>query len=238
MVGTLAFWNAEGEHLKTTYIARMPESGHETVASDLELELRAVLHERPELDVSFASDGDSVQWTYLEGIAAALPDSGTRTTSFNLDFWHAAGYVEAAAKVALSDEADAGVQAEEWKASLKKHVHGAARVLKSMRYYRDQLEGGARESIEKSINYLAKQAASGRMKYRRSLDLGHPIGSGPVEAAAKTLVDVRMRRSGARYDQHGGQTILTFRSALYSGRLNMLWDHLHKSYTAPVRDAA
>jgi hypothetical protein len=238
MVGTLAFWDAEGEYLKTIYMGRMPESGHETIALDLELELRAVLHERPDLDVAFASDGDALQWHYLEAIAAALPDEDKRTTTFNLDFWHAAGYVDAAAKAALADEDDAKVQAEEWKASLKQHVHGAQRVLKSMRYFRDQLVGERREAMETSINYLAKQSAAGRMKYRTSRDLGHPIGSGPVEAAAKTLVDVRMRRSGARYDQHGGQTILTFRSALCSDRFGMLWYQLHQSYAAEVRDAA
>jgi hypothetical protein len=238
MVGTLAFWNAEGEHLKTIYIARMPESGHETVASELELELHAILRERPDLDVSFASDGDAAQWHYLEGIAAALPDAERRTTTFNLDFWHAAGYVDDAAKAALEDDSDSKVQAEEWKTSLKEHVHGATRVLKSMRYFRDQLSGARRETIETSINYLAKQASAGRMKYRTSRDLRHPIGSGPVEAAAKTLVDVRMRRSGARYDQHGGQTILNFRSALYSDRFAKLWDMLHQSYTATVREAA
>lgn len=238
MVGTLAFWDHEGEHLKTIYIGRMPESGHETVASDVELELHAILHERPDLDVSFASDGDAAQWQYLEGIAAALPDCDTRSTTFNLDFWHAAGYVEAAAKAAIADKDDAEVQAEEWKASLKYHVHGATRVLKSMRYFRDRLEGERRNTIDKSIKYLAKQAAAGRMKYRTSRDLKHPIGSGPVEAAAKTLVDVRMRRSGARYDQHGGQTILNFRSALYSNRLDALWEHLHRSYTANVSEAA
>lgn len=238
MVATLTFWNAEGEHLRTIYAGRMPESGHETVASDLELELRGVLQERPDLDVSFASDGDVTQWRYLEGIAAALPHSDKRTTTFNLDFWHAAGYVDAAATAALEDEADAKVQAEEWKTSLKEHVHGAARVLKSMRYFRDQLSGERRVALETSINYLAKQATAGRMKYRTSRDLKHPIGSGPVEAAAKTLVDVRMRRSGARYDQHGGQTILNFRSALCSDRLIMLWRHLQQSYTATVREAA
>lgn len=238
MVGTLAFWNAEGEHLRTIYIARMPESGHETVASELELELHAILRERPDLDVSFASDGDATQWQYLEGIAVALPHEERRTTTLNLDFWHAAGYVDAAAKAALEDESDARVQAEEWKTSLKEHVHGATRVLKSMRYFRDQLSGERREAMDGAINYLAKQAANGRMRYRSSRDLGHPIGSGPVEAAAKTLVDVRMRRSGARYDQHGGQTILNFRSALYSDRFSKLWDLLHRSYAVPVREAA
>ena len=76
------------------------------------------------------------------------------------------------------------------------------------------------------------------MDYRHSIEVGHPIGSGPVEAAAKTLVSVRMKRAGARYSQHGGQTILTFRSALLSERFDHLWSHLHDSYTGVVREAA
>jgi hypothetical protein len=239
MVGTLAFWNARGEHLKTIYLARMPETDHPTVASDLELELHAILRERPDLDVSFASDGDALQWTQLEGIAYALPVNESRTTTFNLDFYHAAARLHDAATAALGDSPDARVQVEQWKSTLKEHPDGARRVLKSMRYFRDHAaDAKTRDDIDDSVKYLAKQAAAGRMDYRHSIEVGHPIGSGPVEAAAKTLVNVRMKRGGARYSQHGGQTILTFRSALLSERFDHLWHHLHDSYTAAVREAA
>lgn len=231
MVGTVSFWDADGEHLKTIYVGRMPESGHESAAVMVDDELRAALAERPDLDVSFASDGDALQWTQLEGIAAGLPGNDNRRTTFNLDFFHGASYVHDAAKAALGDTPDATVQAQQWKSTLKEYEDGATRVLKSMRYFRDRIDDpGRREEMERCIKYLAKQANAGRMNYKASLDLGHPIGTGTAEAAAKTIVNVRLKRAGARYSQHGGQTILTFRTALYSERFDDLWRHLHDSY--------
>ena len=59
-----------------------------------------------------------------------------------------------------------------------------------------------------------------------------PIGTGVTEAAAKTLVSVRMKRSGARYSDHGGHTIITLRAALLSGRFEAFSAELEASYAA------
>lgn len=237
-VGTVAFWDDEGQHLKTIYIGRMPESGQGTVAGELDNELLVALEQRPDLAVSFASDGDAHQWMLLEGISIPVSRQPGRVVSFMLDFFHAASYVHDAANAVLQGE-DAQVQAECWKVMLKEQEDGAERVLKSMRYFRDRAtEATARETIDGCIKYLAKQANAGRMNYKQARDIGHPIGTGAVEAAAKTLVNTRMKRAGARYDQHGGQTILTFRAAVLSGRFDTLWTHLHDSYKSDVRDAA
>lgn len=237
-VGTVAFWDAEGEHLKTIYVGRMPEPGQETVVCTLDEEVRSVLAQRPDLDVSFASDGDQHQWTMLEGIAAGLPENGDRQVTFNLDFWHAATYLHEAANASTDDEAAAAVLAQQWKTTLKEYEDGARRVLKSMRYHRDRRRGEKYDEIDACIGYISKQSRAGRLNYKASLDIGHPIGTGPAEAAAKTLVNVRMKRAGARYDQHGGQTILTFRASVYSERFDALWAQLHASYTGTVRERA
>jgi hypothetical protein len=237
-VGTLAFWDAEGEHLKTIYIGRMPESGQTTVASELEEELHVALAQRPELDVSFASDGDAHQWILLQALSVPVSQDPERQVTQVLDFYHAASYLHDAANAVLEGAA-AKVQAEQWKATLKEYENGADRVLKSMRYFRDrESRPKRRRVVDDAIEYLAKQARAGRLNYKAALDLRHPIGTGPTEAAAKTLVNVRMKRAGARYDQHGGQTILTFRAAMLSERFETLWSHLHATYKGRVREAA
>lgn len=237
-VGTLSYWGSEGEHLKTIYIGRMPESGQGTVASELEQELHTALDQRPDLDVGFASDGDTHQWKLLEALSVPVSQQPTRRVRFLLDFYHAAIYVHDAAEAVL-DEAAAKVQAEQWKAMLKEYDNGADRVLKSMRYYRDRESRAARrEAIDKSIDYLAKQARAGRMNYKEALDAHHPIGTGTTEAAAKTLVNVRMKRAGARYEQHGGQTVLTFRAHILSERFDVLWEKIDETYRGTVREAA
>ena len=60
-----------------------------------------------------------------------------------------------------------------------------------------------------------------------------PIGTGHTEAAAKTM-SVRIRRAGARYDSHGGQTILTFRAALLSGTFDTTMREIIRRYQAQV----
>ena len=61
-----------------------------------------------------------------------------------------------------------------------------------------------------------------------------PIGTGVTEAAAKTIVGTRMKRASARFSQHGGQTVLLFRSSILSHRFDALHE---KSLSRPTRNA-
>ena len=63
---------------------------------------------------------------------------------------------------------------------------------------------------------------------------GLPIGSGVVEAACKTLVTERLKRSGMRWGPRGGQAILTLRSLVQSRRFDHAWTLLAHSYRTPV----
>src|SRR6266849_152089 len=60
-VGTLAFYDAQGERLDTIYLARMPESYKKTLVEQLEVELQSVLRERPPMNIVWASDGAEPQ---------------------------------------------------------------------------------------------------------------------------------------------------------------------------------
>jgi hypothetical protein len=238
-VGTVSYWDAEGEHLKTLYVARMPESGKGTVADELEDELHAALERRPDLHVCFAADGNPAQWQRLEGIGVRLPPTLRISPEWLLDFYHCASYLSDAANAVEPDEAKARVLTADWSTQMKELDDGATRVLKAMRYKRDQLlPGTRRDAIEKSINFIANQAKQGRLHYAQARRKHLPIGTGVVEAAAKTVVNVRMKRAGARYSQHGGQTIMTFRAAILSGRFRSLMSVIERSYVQAVAAAA
>ena len=64
--------------------------------------------------------------------------------------------------------------------------------------------------------------------------MGLPIGTGVTEAACKTLVTQRLKRSGMRWGQEGGQAILTLRGQLLSRRWAPTWNLLADSYRAEV----
>jgi hypothetical protein len=49
-----------------------------------------------------------------------------------------------------------------------------------------------------------------------------------------TIVAVRMKRAGARFTQHGGQTVMLFRAAALSGRFDALHRELHATYQARI----
>jgi hypothetical protein len=80
-VGTVAFFDADGIRLKTTYLARMPEPFKATLTARLEAEMQAVVAERPDINICFASDGAGPQWTALDAMRSRLPPSRDRTPS-------------------------------------------------------------------------------------------------------------------------------------------------------------
>jgi hypothetical protein len=238
-VGTVSYWDADGEHLKTQYVARMPETGKGTVADELEDELHAALERRPDLRVCFAADGNPAQWQRLEAIGVRLAPMMQTAPAWLLDFFHCATYLGDAANAVEPDEAKARVLAADWCTQMKELDDGPTRVLKAMRYKRDQLPPGTRRDVtERSINFIANQAKHGRLHYAQARREHRPIGTGVVEAAAKTLVNVRMKRAGARYSQHGGQTIMTFRAAILSGRFSSLMSTIERSYVQAVAAVA
>ena len=236
-VGTVAYFDAEGTRLRTVYLARMPESKMATLSDDLEDELTAALSQRPDLDVCFASDGDIHQWEILEQMALRMPRTALGHVLFMLDFFHAAEYLtEAAELIHGANSATSHATAAQWRETLKRAQDGAERVLKSLRYHRDEMPNGTkRERMQGIIDYLANNKSSGRLGYAQAQADNKPIGTGVTEAAAKTVVNVRMKRAGARFSQHGGQTVMTFRAAILSDRFDLLSSLLEESYRATIR---
>jgi hypothetical protein len=239
-VGTLAFFNAKGVRLKTIYVARMPEPSKTTTVALLEDELLAVLRERPDVNVVFASDGAAPQWHALEGIRSRLPENLTGHTMDLVDAFHVAEYVqEAANAIEGTDSPAARVPAATWRETLKEHDDGADTVLRSMRARLSTIESsGRREELSVAINYIANQNEAGRMNYAEALRRNYPIGTGITEAAAKTIAGVRMKRCGSRFSQHGGQTVMLFRAAVLSERFEALREALRSEYTQSVKEAA
>ncbi len=58
------------------------------------------------------------------------------------------------------------------------------------------------------------------MRDREASDAGASMGSGAVEAAHTMIVNTRLKRSGQRWERVGGQSVLTFRARLTSGRFD------------------
>lgn len=239
-VGTLAFFDDEGVRLRTIYLARMPEPHKSTLVAELEIELTCVLRERADMNVVFASDGAAPQWEALDAIESRLPANRTGHSMKLVDAFHVAEYVQKAANaIEGPSTGEAKVLAATWRETIKETRDGAQRVLRSMRASLPSVHGiSARTELKSAITYIANQHKLGRMEYVEAQERHYPIGTGVTEAAAKTIVGTRMKRAGARFSQHGGQTVMLFRAALLSKRFDALHEELHATYTKRVRDAA
>lgn len=235
-VGTVAFFDADGNRLKTTYLARMPEPFKATLIAGLEAEMQSVVQERPDINICFASDGAAPQWAALDEMRARLPASATGHRMSLVDAFHVAEYVQLAANAVEGENSSgAKVLAATWRETIKEQVNGVERVLRAMRSRRTKVSGKtARKDLDRAIHYIANQHGLGRMSYPEALSRKYPIGTGVTEAAAKTVVGTRMKRAGARFSQHGGQTVMLFRAAVLSGRFDGLHQELHATYTASI----
>jgi hypothetical protein len=239
-VATLAYFDAEGRRLKTVYHARMPEPHKATLVKSLEAELQAALAERPTLNVIFASDGAPDHWATMDAMETRIPEACTGHRMKLVDAFHVAEYIQKAANALEgTDTSDARILAATWRETIKAAPGGAETVLRSMRARRPAVETATRlEELDVAIGYIATQNELGRMRYHEAQERKYPIGTGITEAAGKTIIGTRMKRAGARFSQHGGQTVLLFRAALLSDRFEALHVELMASYTKGVKIAA
>ena len=103
----------------------------------------------------------------------------------------------------------------------KEDAKGVDTIIGRLRYRVSRLRGRKREQREKALTSFRNQ--QDRMRYAAYRQANLPIGSGVVEAACKTLVSSRLKRSGMRWGMAGGQAVLTLRSVMQSDRWERAW---------------
>lgn len=127
--------------------------------------------------------GDGAEWVWN------LADSQFTDAKQVLDFYHAAEYLAKAGRASLSSEAFPSWLADAKKRLVSDGYVGACETL-------SQLCGGAAE-IGDALNYLAGHRD--RVNYALRLCRGQTIGSGLVEGTIKQRVNLRLKRTGARW---------------------------------------
>ena len=99
-----------------------------------------------------------------------------------------------------------------------------AKLIRSIDYHRKtkRLRGERAKRIREARGFFKRNKS--RMNYQEFISKGYPIGSGPVEAACKTLVKIRMVRSGMRWSREGGERVLRIRTVIKSDRWEPFWE--------------
>ena len=221
--GTVSFYDREGELLSTVRMARMPQSKKVTLKEMLEKEVQEIRKQRPDLRMVALADGAKDNWKYLDHL---LP--GAEKV---LDFYHSAEHLKTALDASYGEgSSKSASQFEKLRHILRYETNGVDSVIRSLIHLRDSFP--RRRSIARELAYFRKNRK--RMRYAEMADAGLPIGSGIVEAACKTLVTERLKRSGMRWREDGGQAVLTLRSLIQSNRFDRGWKLLLNSYKAKI----
>jgi len=234
MVGAVTLYGAVAENgktperLSTRYVARMPEANAVTFKSQLEAEVAAIVGELPpDMPKVFLCDAARSIWKYRAESALF------NTFEPLVDCCHALEHLSLAAEALFGKSAE---EAQRWferyTVVLIEEDDGARRVLRSMDYYgaTRSLSSTQRQALNQQRTFFANNAPM--MTYAQFRRRGLPIGSGPVEAACKTLIKQRFCRSGMRWSTEGGQAILDPRAYIKSGRWDAMWKHYNQLQNA------
>jgi hypothetical protein len=134
-----------------------------------------------------------------------------------LDFWHVMDKLAGLARQALPNELTRRLWLQEQRILLpNSDLAQVNQHVKALAEGKDTLQ----DAVDKVAQYLANNAF--RMDYQRYLQQGLRIGSGAMEAAHRTLIQCRMKRSGQRWSEQGAQNLLNLRVAYKSGKAHLV----------------
>jgi hypothetical protein len=193
---------------------RRPEWQARYVAS---LEGQAVLGEPMRRQAAQVGMDRADRWIALSDGGAGLEDwlraHFGRVEAVILDFYHASEHLADLAKAWHGAETEAARdQHRDWAHRLK-HEGGAA-VLEGLRALELPNREGLRELHRATLVYFENQVH--RMDYPGYRAHGWQIGSGPIEAACKTVIGRRLKGTGMRWGPGGADAMAHLR-ALFVG---------------------
>ena len=223
MVGSVSLYRGPQEdeegpvRLQSRYVSRMPEEGFGAFRSSLESEVGESLRHFKGKRILLL-DGSRALWNY----ATTCPVYAG--FSHVVDFYHASEYLAKAAEAAFGQATyESQGWYRRWKACLLKEDGAAHRILRAMGYLQRsrKLTGERKKRLGSARRFFKNNL--GRMSYASHYHAGMPVGSGPVEAACKSIVKSRMCRSGMRWTSEGGASILALRTLVKSDRWDTCW---------------
>jgi hypothetical protein len=226
MVGTIGFYDAEGERQQTIHLGATPEYGKSTFLGRMDREIERVKASHPKARYVGLADGAKGNWEFL-----------SRHTEVQvIDFWHAAEYLSDAGDALFSGSTGAKKPWLEASCHRLKHEPGAARqLIRDLK--RTAAEKGVspdQEDVAAAITYFSNQSRQGRMDYAGLVESHVPIGSGVTEAACKVLVKQRLCGSGMKWKEPGAAAVLSLRCLTYTtGRWSQFWRKIDQ-YGYPV----
>ena len=222
MVGTLSFYDPEGERAHTIYLATAPEYGKHEFYQRMTREIDRAKQHYPEALYLGIADGAASNWSFLE----------EHTERQLIDFFHVSEYIGTLAQ-ARYPQRHAEDKRSRWRhqqcSDLKQDPNAVDRLIAEAATLsrRTALSQALRDGAYSAWTYFNNHRH--QMAYPGFLAENLPIGSGVTEAACKTLVKQRLCASGMRWKTKGAKIILSLRSLVHTtGRWAQFWEKVDR----------
>ena len=216
--GTVTLSDAEAKRLATVRYGRAPEDKKKTLTAPLDAALASMLAVRPDVEVVALADGAEENG---RDFARPIYDQATKS----VDHGHASPPRQAAMAAYDGDKSVEGrAEYARLRSMLRNQPGGADDVIAELSRLARKRRGQQNKRRRKLLNAerTSFKNQRERMDYAEYQARGLPMGSGVVEAACKTLVTQRLKRSGMSW-RDGKQAILTMRSLQQSNRWAGAW---------------
>ena len=227
MVGSFSFYVPDDEgnpqRAHSRYIARAPEEKFSVFKQEFE-QVSTYFSDQarcPDIPLKkiMLCDGHRSIWNYV-----------TNTNVYDeyellLDFFHTTEHLSKAGEAIFGASSSQG---QKWYTQYKEKLctdeNAPQSIIRSIEGFLDRkkIPKSRYEDAKRELTFFKRNKKL--MRYCEFIEKGYPIGSGPVEAAAKSIVKHRLCKSGMRWNRNGAQHILTLRAYAKSGTWSDMWD--------------
>ena len=208
------------ERISSHYLAEMPEQGFGSFRERSVNALEKLRSQFPESGVTklLIMDGARNLWNW------AREEGCFEDFDWLLDFYHASEHLSILAEALFGKQSRAAEEwYRKWKDKLKHKENAVEGLIRSVDYYvkTRKLSASRRKASERERQFFINNQE--QMNYAIYVELGYPIGSGPVESACKTIVKERLCRSGMRWNRESGGNVLNLRVLAKSQQWDQMW---------------
>jgi Uncharacterised protein family (UPF0236) len=164
--------------------------------------------------------GDGAKWI----VSQAQEQFGSQAT-YLLDLYHVSEYLAEAGAVI------AGAQATQWMKEQQERLkeNRAAEVLAELAAHRE-VEGVAEAAapVRRCERYLTERLEY--LDYKSAIAAGLPIGSGEIEGSHRSVVQARLKKSGAWWCEENADKMLALRVCRANGEWKAYWQQQRQAH--------
>jgi hypothetical protein len=224
MVGSVSLYaidlDGKPDRLSSIYTARMPQEKSTEFKIDFERIVKITMDKlNNNIPRVLLTDGHLM----IKGFAAK--SELLRPFEKLLDFYHATEHLSKAADAIFGEQSDLSkAYFNKWRERLKIDRSAPHSILRSLEGYMKRIRFTKKRKDELKTEIVFFKKNQRLMRYAEFREKGLPIGSGPIEAAAKSIIRQRMCRSGMSWSRDKGQYVVTIRAFVKSGLWNETWE--------------